>query len=126
MIGTVATILVGVVAAAHLGFLVMEMFPWKRPAVFDQVHIHFTCPQSENESAAAPIVWNAGLYNGFIAAGLIWAVLAGHGGRNLCLFFLSCAIIAGVFGGHTLAPIIYFLQALPAIIALAAVLWMKP
>jgi putative membrane protein len=118
--GTIGTILVGIVAAAHLGFLAIEMLPWKRPFVFRLVKLEFD-PRQHNEMTAAPIVHNAGLYNGFIAAGLIWGMLAGHDAFHLCVFFLSCAIVAGLFGAATLTPKTLLLQTLPAIVALAAV-----
>jgi putative membrane protein len=117
---TIATILVGVVAAAHLGFMAIEMFPWKRPFVFRLVQLAFD-PRPENEIAAAPIVLNAGLYNGFIAAGLIWGMCAGQDGFHLRLFFLSCAIVAGIFGAATLTRKTLLLQTLPGIIALATI-----
>jgi putative membrane protein len=120
--GAVVTILVGVVAAAHLGFMAIEMFPWKRPFVFNLVQLEFQ-PRPENEMAAAPIVHNAGLYNGFIAAGLIWGMFPGPDAFNLCLFFLSCVIIAGLFGAATLTPKTLLLQTLPGVVALAAVVW---
>ena len=114
------TILVGIVAVAHLGFMAIEMLPWKRPFVFRLVKLPFE-PRPENEMAAAAIVHNAGLYNGFLAAGLIWAILATQGALELRLFFLSCAVIAGVFGAATLTWKTLLLQAIPAAIALAAI-----
>jgi putative membrane protein len=118
--GTVVTILLGVVAAAHLGFMAIEMFPWERPFVFRLVKLGFD-PPSKNEMTAAPIVHNSGLYNGFIAAGLIWGIFAGQDAFNIRLFFLSCAIVAGVFGAATLTRKTLVLQTLPGIVALAIV-----
>jgi len=114
---TVAIILVGVVALAHLGFMAIEMFPWKRPFVFQLVQLAFN-PREQNEMTAAPIVHNAGLYNGFITAGLIWGMFAGQDAFHLCVFFLSCAIVAGIFGAATLTPKTLLLQTLPGIVAL--------
>lgn len=113
------TILVGVVAMAHLGFMAIEMFPWKRPFVFRLVKLGFDPPH--NEITAAPIVHNAGLYNGFIAAGLIWGMPDSQDAFSLRVFFLSCVIVAGLFGALTLTPKTLLLQALPGIVALAAV-----
>ena len=117
---TVAAILLGLAAVAHVGFMAIEMFPWKRPFVFELVKLGFS-PRLDNESIAAPIVHNAGLYNGFIAAGLIWGTCAGAGGFHLRVFFLSCGIVAGIFGAVTLTPKTLLLQTLPAAAALAAV-----
>jgi putative membrane protein len=96
------------------------MFPWKRPFVFKLVKLGFH-PLLENEVTAAPIVHNAGLYNGFIAAGLIWSTCPIPEAFNLRVFFLSCAILAGVFGAVTLTYKTLLLQTLPAIIALATI-----
>jgi len=114
------TTLVGVAALAHLGFLAIEMFPWKRPFVFRLVKLGFD-PRPQNELAAAPIVHNAGLYNGFVAAGLIWGMFATHDAFQLRVFFLSCAIVAGLFGAATLTRKTLLLQTLPGIVALIAV-----
>jgi putative membrane protein len=117
---TVAAILLGVAAVAHLGFMAIEMFPWKRPFVFELVKLGFN-PRLDNETIAAPIVHNAGLYNGFIAAGLIWGMCAGADAFHLRVFFLSCGIVAGIFGAVTLTPKTLLLQTLPAAAAMAAV-----
>ena len=71
-------------------------------------------PQLENEKVAAAIVHNAGLYNGFIAVGLVFCAFPGHGGFHARLFFLSCAIVAGIFGAVTLTPKTLLIQTLPA------------
>jgi putative membrane protein len=117
---TVAAILLGVTALAHFGFMAIEMFPWRRPFVFDLVRLGFN-PQLENERIAAPIVHNAGLYNGFIAAGLIWGLLAGTSGLHQRTFFLGCGIVAGIFGAISLTPKTLVLQTLPAAAAMVAV-----
>ena len=70
----------------------------------------------------APIVANAGLYNSFLAAGLIWSVVSGSGGPDIAVFFLTCVAVAGVFGAITLKPTTLLLQTVPGVIALAAVL----
>ena len=117
---TVVLILVGIVAAAHLGFMTIEMFPWRRPFVFRLVQLGFD-PRVENEMTAASIVHNAGLYNGFIAAGLVWCMLPVQDVLHLRIFFLSCAIVAGIFGALTLTPKTLLMQTLPGLFALAAV-----
>src|SRR5947209_8996824 len=117
---TFAVILLVVTAVAHLGFMAIEMFPWNRPFVFELVKLGFSLC-IENETVAAPIVHNAGLYNAFIAAGLIWGISAGAHAFHLRLFFLSCAFVAGCFGAVTLTPKTLLLQTLPAAAATIAV-----
>jgi len=114
-----ATVLAWITAFAHVLFMVIELFPWKRPFVFNLVKLGFD-PRLENEITAAPIVRNAGVYNGFIAAGLIWSTWPIPEAFHLRVFFLSCAIVAGVFGAVTLTPKTLLLQALPGAMALAA------
>jgi putative membrane protein len=108
-----ANIAVVVVAVLHLGFLVLEMFLWTKPAgrrIFGL--------SKELAAASAGLAMNQGLYNGFLAAGLLWSLVAG---RNVTIFFLACVIVAGVFGALTAKRSILFVQALPAAIALALV-----
>src|ERR1035438_6719345 len=81
-------VLLWIVVAAHVGFMGIEMFPPKRPLVFDQVSLGFKPPS--NEMTAAPIVQNAGLYNGFLAAGLIWGIRSRRNTIGLRVFFLTC------------------------------------
>lgn len=113
-----AQILVGVVAALHLGFLVLEMFLWNTPrgrATFG------TTPGFAAESAA--LAANQGLYNGFLAAGLVWSLIAADPvGFQAKVFFLLCVIIAGLYGAKTVSSRILFIPAGPAAVALAAVL----
>jgi len=111
-------ILVGIVAALHLGFLVLEMFLWNTPrgrATFG------TTPEFAAESAT--LAANQGLYNGFLAAGLVWGMIAADPvGFQAKVFFLVCVIIAGLYGARTVSTRILFIQAGPAMLALAAVL----
>ena len=113
-----AQILVGIVAALHLGFLVLEMFLWNTPrgrATFG------TTPEFAAESAT--LAANQGLYNGFLAAGLVWSLIAADPvGFQAKVFFLVCVIIAGLYGARTVSSRILFIQAVPAVLALAAVL----
>lgn len=74
---------------------------------------------------AAPIVQNAGIYNSFIAAGLVWAAFSSKQALELRLFFLGCVIIAGIFGAFTLRPTTLILQTLPALIVLGLVWWKR-
>lgn len=107
----IANVLIGLVALSHLGFLVLEMFFWDHPVgrkVFNLT--------PELSARTAALAANQGLYNGFLAAGLVWALWADR--RDLRGFFLGCVIVAGVFGGLTAKTSILFIQALPAAIAL--------
>ena len=109
----IANILIGLVSLSHLGFLVLEMFFWDHPVgrrVFSLT--------PEISASTAALAANQGLYNGFLAAGLVWALWADR--RDLRVFFLGCVIVAGVFGGLTAKTSILFIQALPAAIALGA------
>lgn len=111
----IATVLTGFVALSHIGFLVLEMFLWNHPI---GLKIFGMTPEVAASSAA--LAANQGLYNGFLAAGLMWGLWARR--RDLKLFFLGCIIVAGVFGGITAKTSILFIQALPAALALGAVL----
>lgn len=111
----IANILVGLVALIHLYILVLEMFLWDTPRgrrAFGTTAAF----AAESKVLAA----NQGLYNGFLAAGLIWGIVAG--GRDVEIFFLGCVIAAGVFGALSVSRKILYVQAIPAAVALAAVL----
>ena len=110
----IVSILVAIVAMLHVGFLVLEMFYWDRP--FGRKTFHTT---PEFSKASAVLAANQGLYNGFLAAGLIWGLVTGQ--VNVILFFLICVLIAGIYGGFTAGRRILYIQALPALIALIAV-----
>src|SRR5262245_62109567 len=110
---------VGLVALLHFYFLVLEMFLWNRP--YGRRAFHLT---PEFAAQSAPLAANQGLYNGFLAAGLAWGLLAGPGphGHAIQVFFLACVVVAGIFGGLTANRIILWVQALPGPVALALVL----
>jgi putative membrane protein len=110
-----ANILTAIVAIEHIGILVLEMFFWNHP--FGQRIFGMT---PEVSAASAALAANQGLYNGFLAAGLFWGLIAGR--RDIKLFFLVCVTIAGIFGGLTAKTSIFFTQALPAAVALISVL----
>ncbi len=115
---TVAAVLVSVVAALHVYFLVLEMFLWQ--TAFGMKVLGHT---SEAAAASAVLAANQGLYNGFLAAGLLWGLLA-YGvirGRAILTFFLSCVVVAGIFGAATAKLGILFVQGVPALLALVAV-----
>ena len=109
----VADILVVFVALLHVAFLVLEMFLWTKP--FGRKTFGLSRELAE---ATKGLAANQGLYNGFLAAGLIWSVAEGEAGFPLKMFFLACVIVAGVFGAITAKRSILFVQALPAAIAL--------
>ncbi len=117
----VAQILVGIVAALHLGFLVLEMFLWNTPrgrATFG------TTPGFA--TASATLAANQGLHNGFLSAGLVWSLIAADPvGFQAKVFLLICVIIAGLYGAKTVSSRILFIQAVPAALALAAVLFSR-
>jgi putative membrane protein len=106
-----------VVALLHVAFLVLEMFLWTRP-IGRRV---FGLPPNVM-AASAPLAANQGLYNGFLAAGLLWGLLLGAAGFGVKVFFLACVIVAGLFGAATAKRSILWLQALPGAVALALVL----
>jgi putative membrane protein len=113
---TVADIVVGLVALLHLYFLVLEMFLWKKP--FGRKTFGLTREMAE---ATASLAANQGLYNGFLAAGLIWGLSLGAAGFSIKVFFLACVVIAGIFGAVTANRRILWVQAVPGALALALV-----
>ncbi len=112
-----SNVLVGLVAALHLYFLVLEMVLWDKPAGRRAFGL-----TREMAAATKTLAANQGLYNGFLAAGLVWSLLLGEAGGSVAVFFLSCVVVAGVFGAATVSRKILWIQALPAAVALAAVL----
>ncbi len=111
-------ILVAIVALTHIWFLILEMFLWQHPIGLKTFGF-----SSELASQTAVLAANQGLYNGFLAAGLIFGLFHSNRetGRTLLLFFLSCVVVAGIYGAATATLSILFVQALPAILALLAV-----
>jgi putative membrane protein len=114
---TLANFLVVLVAAEHFAFLALEMFFWQQPLGMRVFH---TTPEFAAQSAA--LAANQGLYNGFLAAGLLWSLVDGARGFALKLFFLGCVIVAGVYGGLSAIPSILYVQGAPAALALLLVL----
>ena len=116
----IAGVLVVVVAALHVYFLFLEMFLWTTP--FGRRTFGMTADFAQSTRTLAA---NQGLYNGFLAGGLLWALVAYgvHTGRPILTFLLACVVIAGIFGGVTVSRRILLVQALPAIAA-AAALWL--
>lgn len=108
-----ALLLIAVVALLHVGFLVLEMFLWTRPMGRKVFRL-----TPEKAEATRVLAANQGLYNGFLAAGLIWALCSGR--TDVASFFLACVVVAGAYGAATVNRRIFFVQALPALLALAA------
>ena len=113
----VANTVVGLVALLHLYFLVLEIFFWNKPL---GRRIFGLTP--EFAKASATLAANQGLYNGFLAAGLLWGIYLGSAGTGIKIFFLGCVIVAGIFGAMTANRKILWVQALPGAVALALVL----
>ncbi|MBN8648702.1 MAG: DUF1304 domain-containing protein [Caulobacterales bacterium] len=112
-----SNILVLLVALLHLYFLILEMFLWDKPKGMKT----FGTTQ-EYANASKALAANQGLYNGFLSAGLIWGLLAKNNSHDIKIFFLSCVIVAGLYGAKTVNKRIFFVQALPAIIAILLLL----
>jgi putative membrane protein len=113
MMSTFADWAVALVALLHLYFLTLEMFFWEKPLGLRTFGL-----KPEFAKATRSLAANQGLYNGFLAAGLIWGMALGGNGYAVKIFFLLCIIIAGIFGALTANRKILYVQALPAIIAL--------
>lgn len=111
----IATLMVLVVAGLHLGFMVLEMFLWQEPWVMDRFGM-----SPSQAAASATLAANQGLYNGLLAAGLLWSAFASDGLR-LRVFFLICVVMAGVFGALSAKTSILYVQAAPAALALLVV-----
>jgi putative membrane protein len=118
MAANIADIVIALVAVSHLGFLVLEMFLWEKP-----IGLRVFRQSAERAAITRVLAANQGLYNGFLAAGLVWGLLPGAFDSEIKTFFLSCVIIAGVFGAATVSRRILWIQAVPAAIGLALVVW---
>ena len=113
---TIAQIAVVLVALLHVYFLALEMFLWNTP--FGRRTFGLT---PEFAQASKSLAANQGLYNGFLAAGLIWGLSLGQAGKAIVIFFLGCVIVAGIFGALTASRKILWVQAVPGAVALALV-----
>lgn len=115
---TVAVIAVAFVAALHVAFFVLESFLWDKP-IGRRVFGH----RPEEARTTRVLALNQGVYNAFLAAGLVWAIVAPAAlGVELATFFLGCVVVAGIVGALSAARSILFVQAVPAAVALALVL----
>ena len=111
-----ATLVVVLVALLHAWFLVLEMFLWARP-----IGLRTFRQSAESAAASRVLAANQGLYNGFLAAGLLYGLIVQS--REIVLLFLAFVIVAGLYGGATANRKIFFIQALPAVLAAALVAW---
>jgi putative membrane protein len=112
-----ANVVIAVIALLHLWFLILEMFLWTKPS---GLRAFGTTAEFAEQSKA--LAANQGLYNGFLAAGLVWGLcLDGGAGFHVKVFFLTCVLVAGIFGGLTASRKILWIQALPALIALVLI-----
>ena len=114
---TLANFAVALVALLHVYFLVLEVFLWNKP--FGMRIFRLT---PEFAKATKALAANQGVYNGFLAAGLAWGLMLGAAGDSIKIFFLCCVIVAGAVGAATVNRRILWVQALPALTALALVL----
>jgi putative membrane protein len=116
----ITRILIAIIIAEHCYFLWLEMFAWttRGPKVFTHIPAALF---KETKTMAA----NQGLYNGFLAAGLAWTffIQEAKWQNNVSLFFLSCILIAGLYGAYSVSKRIFFIQALPALIAIVLLLF---
>ena len=111
-----AQILIAIVALEHVLFLVLEMFLWDKP---QGMKVFRNTPEAA--AATKVLAGNQGLYNGFLAAGLIWSLVpvgAPDAAKPIATFFLLCVIVAGLYGAATVSKRILWVQAVPAVIAL--------
>ena len=115
---TLTNTAVALVALLHVYFLVLEMFLWDKPRGLRTFGL-----TAEFAAASKSLAANQGLYNGFLAAGLVWGLVLGTSGDSIKIFFLACITVAGVFGAVTANPKILWVQALPGAVALALVLF---
>ena len=113
----VANSVIALIALLHLWFLILEMFLWTKPSGRRAFGLSAEFARQTKALAA-----NQGLYNGFLAAGLVWGLALGGAGFGVKIFFLGCVLVAGLFGGLTVGRKILWIQALPALIALALLL----
>jgi putative membrane protein len=117
-VSILANIVVAIVALMHVWFLVLEMLLWDKPSGLRAFGI-----TAEYAAQTKVLAGNQGLYNGFLAAGLLWGLwLGGSEGTHVKLFFLGCIVVAGIYGGLTATRKVLWVQALPAAIGLALVL----
>ena len=120
----ITAVIIGIIALIHSYILILEMFLWESrgPNVFSSFPVELF---AQTKDMAA----NQGLYNGFLAAGLLWSLIFIKDikwKKNVALFFLSCVAIAGLYGAFTVSTAILFVQTVPAVLGILCVLYLKP
>ena len=111
-------IVVAIIACLHVYILILEMFLWEKPTglrAFGQT--------AQDARITKVLAANQGLYNGFLAAGLFWGLWLGADGNDVKIFFLACVLVAGLYGAATASRKILFIQAVPAAIGLALIIF---
>lgn len=111
----IAIALIVLVAMLHVYFLVLEMFLWTKPL---GMKVFRNSP--EKAETTRVLAANQGLYNGFLAAGLLWAAFADK--QDVALFFLGCVVVAALYGAYSVSKRIFYVQGVPAIAAIAALM----
>jgi putative membrane protein len=116
----IVKIIIALIAFAHLYFLWLEMFAWDTEG---KKKFKGALPE-DLFTPTKTLAANQGLYNGFLAAGLIWSLVISNEewSRNISIFFLSCVLIAGIYGGYSATKKIFYVQAVPAIIAILLII----
>ena len=116
---TLLVFLISVVAFGHIYFMILEMFFWTKPKGIKAFGL-----DKEFAERSKALASNQGLYNGFLAAGLIWSIVDKNYSRQIALFFLICVILAGIYGAFSTKKIkIFYIQAVPALLALGILLF---
>lgn len=113
----IASVLIALVALLHVYFMYLEMVAWDTPAGRKAFGL-----TPEFSAASKALAMNQGLYNGFLVAGLVWGLWLGEAGFAVKVFFLACVLVAGLFGAATVGIKILYVQAIPAALALIALL----
>jgi putative membrane protein len=115
---TLANIVIAIIALMHVWFLILEMFLWDKPTGRRAFGL-----SPEFAAQSKVLAANQGLYNGFLAAGLIWGLILGSApeGMHVKIFFLACVFVAGLYGGFTATRKVLWIQAAPALVALILV-----
>ncbi|MBD8897840.1 DUF1304 domain-containing protein [Rhodanobacter sp. DHG33] len=117
---TISEIVVVLVALLHGYFLMLEMFLWDKPAGRRAFGL-----SREQAAATKVLAANQGLYNGFIAAGLLWGAIRGAAGYDFKIFFLLCVVVAGAYGAMTVSRKILYVQAVPGLLGLLLVFFSR-
>lgn len=113
--------IISLVAFEHIYFMILEMFFWDKPRGLKTFGL-----KVEEAKTSKTLAQNQGLYNGFLAAGLIWSILSKNNNESIAIFFLSCVTFAGIFGAFTTKKIkLFYIQSIPAIIGLILILLNK-